>query len=84
MVYEFQRYGIPQYRHLTGILQLSAALGLLAGHIQPWMAQVAAGGLALQMACGLIVRFRIGDCWYQCVPAGAYLLLCTYLVLSLA
>ena len=45
MVYEFQRYGIPQYRHLTGILQLSAALGLLAGYIQPWMAQVAAGGL---------------------------------------
>lgn len=83
MVAEFQRYGLPQFRRLTGALQVLAALGLLAGLIVPWVAGIAAAGLALQMACGLAVRIKIGDVWYLCLPAGAYLLICAWLALRL-
>ena len=79
MATEFARYGIPQFRVLTGILQLVAALGLLVGFFYPWIGALAAGGLSLQMACGLIVRIRIKDSIIQCLPAMFYLLLCAWL-----
>ena len=79
MATEFARYGIPQFRVLTGILQLVAAFGLLVGFFYPWIGALAAGGLSLQMACGLIVRIRIKDSIIQCVPAMFYLLLCAWL-----
>lgn len=79
MVVEFRRYGLPQFRRLTGGLQVLAAVGLFMGLFIPWVAGVAAVGLALQMACGLAVRIKIGDAWYLCLPAGAYLLICAWL-----
>ena len=83
MVLEFQRYGLARFRTITGALQLLAAAGLLAGLMLPWIGGIAAGGLALQMACGLGVRVKIGDRWYQCLPAGSYMLLCGWLAVSL-
>lgn len=80
---EFQRYGIPQFRKLTGILQLVAASGLLLGTIYPIIGGLAAAGIALQMACGLGVRIRIGDGFVQCIPATVFMLLCGILALSL-
>ncbi|ADE55751.1 DoxX family protein [Coraliomargarita akajimensis] len=79
MTAEFQRYGIPQYRVLTGSLQILAAVGLLAGIWLPWLSGLAAAGLALQMACGLGLRIHIGDSWIKCLPAASYLLLCGWL-----
>ena len=83
MTKEFARYGIPQFRVLTGILQLVAALGLLVGFYYPWIGALAAVGLSLQMACGLIVRFRIKDSIIQCAPATFYLVLCAWLAIQL-
>lgn len=83
MVAEFQRYGLPQFRRLTGLLQVLAAVGLSIGLLAPWVAGLAAAGLALQMACGLAVRIKIGDAWYLCLPAGAYLLICVWLATRL-
>ena len=83
MTKEFARYGIPQFRVLTGILQLVAALGLLVGFYYPWIGALAAGGLSLQMTCGLIVRIRIKDSIIQCVPATFYLVLCAWLAKQL-
>lgn len=83
MIVEFQRYGLPQFRRLTGALQVLAAFGLFIGLLIPWVAGVAATGLALQMACGLAVRIKIGDAWYLCLPAGAYFLICAWLALRL-
>lgn len=79
MVTEFVRYRLARYRKLTGALQVAAASGLLLGLIVPWIGGIAAAGLALQMACGLGVRVKIRDPWYQCVPAGFYMIVCYYL-----
>ena len=76
MVAEFQRYRIPQFRVLTGGLQVLAAVGLLAGLVMPFLGGIAAAGLALQMACGLGVRIKIGDAWHRCLPAAGYMLVC--------
>ncbi len=83
MVVEFRRYGLAGFRKLTGTLQLLAATGLFLGFLLPWAGGIAAGGLALQMACGLGVRIKIGDPWYLCLPAATYLLLCAWLAVRL-
>lgn len=83
MIIEFQRYRLARFRSLTGMLQILAALGLLIGLFIPWIGGIAATGLALQMACGLAVRIKIGDPWYLCLPAGTYMLLCGWLAVRL-
>jgi hypothetical protein len=83
MVVEFQRYGLSKFRKMTGILQLMAACGLVIGLYIPWLGGIAACGLTLQMACGLVVRIRIKDAWYLCIPAGSYMLLCGWLAIRL-
>ncbi|MGB0257030.1 MAG: DoxX family protein [Coraliomargarita sp.] len=83
MVAEFQRYRIPQYRALTGSLQILATVGLLLGVWMPWLGGLAAAGLSLQMACGIVLRIHIGDTWFKCLPAASYLLLCGWLATQL-
>lgn len=72
---EFERYGIPQFRVLTGILQLSAFAGLLVGFALPLAGLAASIGLTAQMALGLGVRIRIRDTFWQSSPALFYLVL---------
>jgi len=83
MIAEFRRYGLAQYRILTGTLQVMASAGLLLGLIVPAVGGAAAAGLALQMACGLGVRVKIGDPWWRCLPAAAFMLSCGYLATQL-
>lgn len=83
MVVEFRRYGLAGFRKLTGSLQLLGAFGLVVGFFIPSLGGIAAGGLALQMACGLGVRIKIGDPWYMCLPAVTYMLLCGWLAVKL-
>ena len=80
---EFQRYGIPKYRQITGLLQICAALGLILGIWLPLIGGIAASGLALQMASGLFVRLAIRDTWLQSSPAAGYMLLCTWIAMQL-
>ena len=65
-----------------GALQWFAGIGLLAGMIQPWMGQLAAGGLALMMLIAVIVRIQIKDTLLQTIPAVFYLALNTYLCIA--
>lgn len=77
---EFARYGLAQYRALTGALQLAGATGLVFGI---WFAPVglaAALGLALQMAAGVSVRIHIRDKWFQCIPAAFFCMVNSILV----
>ena len=83
MVTEFKRYGLESYRTLTGLLQLTAAVGLLLGLRFELIGGIAAAGLALQMACGLGVRVRIKDPWLKCLPAMFYMLACGWLAVRL-
>ena len=79
MVREFERFGLPNYRKLTGILQLLGASGLLIGFRFPTIGALAAGGLALQMLIGFGVRLKIRDHFLRGIPAFAYLLINAWL-----
>ena len=83
MKLEFARYRLERYRSLTGALQVVAAIGLLIGLHSPGIGVFSASGLSLQMACGLAVRIRIRDSFFQSLPACAYMILCAWLALSL-
>jgi len=74
MVLEFQRWGVPRLRHITGILEILGALGLLMGQWFPWLGLISAGGLSLLMTCGLAVRIRIKDSFLETLPAAIYLI----------
>jgi uncharacterized membrane protein YkgB len=76
---EFERYRLGAWRTLIGALQLSAAIGLLAGLSEPWLGRFAAAGLALMMLAGVGVRIQIKDSLSQMVPALFYLALNAYL-----
>lgn len=79
---EFLRYGLSKWRPLIGLLQLSAAGGLLLGLMLPWIGQAAAAGLALMMLTGVCVRIRIKDTVIQTVPAFFYFALNAYLCVA--
>jgi uncharacterized membrane protein YkgB len=84
MVAEFERYGMPEFRTVTGALQVLAAAGLIVGLWFPKLGALAAIGLTLQMLVGITVRIRIEDSFFQCLPAAFYLFLngfITYLFL---
>jgi len=82
MVTEFEQFGLPNFRKLTGVLELLGAAGLIAGYFIPPLVIVASGGLALLMALGLAVRFRSRSTLPDSLAALAMLLInlfiCTY------
>ncbi|MCX6852043.1 MAG: DoxX family protein [Verrucomicrobia bacterium] len=82
MKQEFHRYRLATQRIMVGALQWFAGIGLLAGMSQPWMGQLAAGGLALMMLIAVIVRIQIKDTLLQTIPAVFYLALNTYLCIA--
>ena len=77
---EFQRFGYPRQRVLTGSLQLLGAVGLLIGYgWLPGVAFLAAVGLTLMMAFGFYVRCSIKDPFRVASPALIYALINLYL-----
>jgi uncharacterized membrane protein YphA (DoxX/SURF4 family) len=62
---EFARFGMPQWRIITGILQIAASVGLFVGFAYPVCALLAATGLSLMMCVAVGVRVKIKD-----PPAG--------------
>ncbi len=77
---EFQRFGYPRQRVLTGSLQLLGAAGLLIGYgWLPGVAFLAAMGLTLMMAFGFYVRLCIKDPFLATLPAFIYSLINLYL-----
>jgi hypothetical protein len=75
MVFEFQRYGLKQYRKLTGLLQLLGSLSLIIGFWISSFRMVGSGGLAMLMLLGVLVRIRLKDKPYLLVPAIFYMCL---------
>ncbi|NRA93044.1 MAG: DoxX family protein [Psychroserpens sp.] len=70
---EFERYGLPKYRKLTGFLQLMGAFGLLIGiQLSEVLLIVSATGLSVLMLAGFIVRIRIKDHFIKSSPAFIY------------
>ena len=71
MVLEFERYGLAKFRVLTGILEISGALGQIIGLWVPQISLLASLGLTLLMICGVGARWRIKDPIICFIPAVA-------------
>jgi uncharacterized membrane protein YkgB len=79
---EFERYRAPQLRKLTGILQVLAGIGLIAGlHWRPLLT-ISSGGLVVMMICALAVRIRIKDTIVQSLPAFGLLVMNGFIVIE--
>ncbi len=68
---EFERYGMPSVRKMVGSAQLLGAFGVLLGLGYPPLGALAAAGLTLMMALGLVVRLKIRDAPRLMVPAAS-------------
>jgi uncharacterized membrane protein YphA (DoxX/SURF4 family) len=78
MVEEFERYGMPALRQLTGILEVLGALGLAAGYLYPRLTTISAACLALLMVAAVLVRIRVGDPPLAMLPALFLLGVCVF------
>ena len=83
MMMEFDRYGIPQFRKLTGTLQLLGALGIIIGVWIDFLQILSTLGLFLLMLFGVITRIMIKDGFIKTLPALFYCLLNGYLCYEL-
>ena len=79
---EFERYGLPRFRILTGILQLLGAAGLVLGLFYPWLGVIAAAGLTILMMAGFVTRIKIKDSLLQTLPSFFYMVLNAYITSS--
>jgi len=79
LIAEFERYGVPQFRTLTGLLQLLGGLGILLGFYWSPLQILSCFGLALLMLFGVGVRIKIKDNFIQSFPAAFYCFLNSYL-----
>ncbi|NNE31213.1 MAG: hypothetical protein HKN40_02465 [Winogradskyella sp.] len=76
IISEFQRYGLPKYRILTGWLQLIGAFGLITGfYLSYELILLAALGLFLLMLSGFIVRLKIKDNFIKSSPSFFFAML---------
>lgn len=75
MVAEFQRYGLAGFRVTVGLLQLMAAVAMIAGYFYPRLLLLSSAGLTLLMLLGVVTRIRIGDTLVQTLPALSFFLI---------
>lgn len=71
---EFERFGLSQYRRLTGSLEVLGAVGLVVGVFVTEVMVAASAGLALLMVLGVITRVRVRDSFVETLPAVILLL----------
>ena len=69
---EFIRYGIPNFRKITGFFQSLGGLSLIIGVFIDQLAVIASLGLTILMILGVIVRLRIKDGLLKTMPAIFY------------
>lgn len=76
---EFKRFGLEKVGTLTAVLELLGAVGLLVGlKINPILL-FSAGGLALLMFLGVLVRIKMKDSLLISLPAFFYFVLNAYI-----
>lgn len=76
---EFKRFGLEKAGTLTAVLQLLGSAGLLIGLKFPLILLVSAGGLAILMFLGVIVRLKIKDSIWVTLPAFFFMILNAYI-----
>ena len=81
MVVDFERFGLANYRVLTGVLEVLGAIGVAVGLKFPIVMPFAASGLCLLMLAGVIVRVRCGDGLLLSLPATLLMIVNGYIAL---
>ena len=76
---EFKRFGLEKAGTLTAVLELLGALGLLVGLKVPLILLISAGGLAVLMFLGVVVRIKIKDSLWISLPALSFMILNSYI-----
>lgn len=76
---EFKRFGLEKLGAFISTLQLLGALGLLVGLKLLPILLISAGGLAVLMFMGVIVRIKIKDKLWLSLPALFFMLLNAYI-----
>lgn len=66
---EFKRFGLERIGILTIVLELLGAAGLLCGLVYKPILLLSAGGLALLMFFGVLVRIKSKDSLFVSLPA---------------
>lgn len=72
---EFKRFGLEKAGTLTVVLEILGAVGLLVGFRLPLILLISAGGLAILMLLGVIVRIKVKDSLWQSSPALFFFIL---------
>ena len=72
---EFKRFGLEKAGMLTAVLEILGAIGLLVGLKIHLILLISAGGLAVLMFLGVIVRIRVKDSIMISLPAFMYMVL---------
>ena len=83
MVAEFERYGVPKFRTMIGVLEVLGGVGLLGGYLVPAVQLLSVGGLAMLMFLGCVLRLKIRDSLLQILPALTLLILNLWLFFHL-
>lgn len=68
---EFERYGMPRARRFVGAMELLGGIGVILGLVVAPLGALAAGGLAVLMFLGLLVRIRVNDAPRLMAPAAS-------------
>ena len=76
---EFKRFGLAKVGYLTAVLELLGAIGLLVGLKISVILLISAGGLALLMFMGVLVRIKMKDSFWISLPAIFFMMLNGYI-----
>ena len=75
MELEFIRYGLSDYRKITGFFQILGGLGLLNLSFSDFLWGISSLGLCLLMFMGFVVRMKIKDGWVRSFPSFFYMII---------
>ena len=76
---EFKRFGLEKAGTLTAILELLGAVGLLVGLKFHLILLISAGGLAILMFSGFVIRIKVNDSLWVSLPALFFMILNAYI-----
>ena len=76
---ELKKFGLEKAGSLIAVLELLGSLGLIVGLKFQLILLVSAGGLAILMLLGVLVRIKAKDTFRDTLPALFYLVINTYI-----
>ena len=81
---EFERFGLSRFATLTGVLEILGGIGLLVGIKITIILLVSSAGIALLMLLGFGVRIKMKDGFWLSLPSVFFMLVNSYIFLSVA